>query len=124
MAEVDWKKVFRTALIGDAFDFFIEPIPIVGKVLGDVIDVTYTLPRMRKELPEIHKDKAYFAALGEVIPLIELLPNWLLLATSCYLKEKKGAGEKTTKHKTIFEELELPSLEEFFSPLKEKKERS
>jgi len=134
--EVDWKKVFTAALIGDVADLFLDPIPIVGKVVGDAIDITFTLPQIRKELPEADRDMAFLAALAETIPIVELFPNWAFLAAGSYIrgqvlgkeglplpKELLGAKGSASKRegKTILEELGLPALEEFLPSMKKRK---
>ena len=103
----DWKRVFTAAVIGDAMDLLETLIPVVGKPLGDIVDILYTLPTMRKELPEADKDIAYLAALAEVLPVIELLPNWTLASGMSYIK-KEGLGEH------------IPSFTELLSKLPER----
>lgn len=100
--EVDWKKVFTAALMGDVADLFLDPIPVVGKVLGDVLDITYTLPQMRKELPEADKDVAYLATLAETIPFVELLPNWGVLAAGSYIRSQVLGKEGVSIPKELF----------------------
>ncbi|MCW3128501.1 MAG: hypothetical protein N2V75_00120 [Methanophagales archaeon] len=116
--EVDWREAVKVAFIGDALDLISDVIPL-GKPIGDFIDIVYTLPKIRKVLPEADKGKAYLAAFAEAVPIVEILPNWGLLVAYSYLREKmprKGEG-----HKTIFEELELPAPEEIISLVKKKK---
>jgi len=119
--EADWREAVKVAFIGDVLDLISDNIPL-GKPIGDFIDIVYTLPKMRKVLPEADRDKAYLAAFAEAVPIVEILPNWGLLVAYSYLREKmpskKGGGRKT-----ILEELGLPTPEELLPVFKKKEKK-
>lgn len=85
--EIDWNEAAKAAFVGDAIDLLLAPLPL-GKFAGDFLDIEQTLPSIRKSLPDADKDVAQLAALAEVLPFIELLPNWGLLVASSFVKEK------------------------------------
>lgn len=85
--EVDWSEAAKAAFIGDAIDLLLAPLPL-GKFAGDFLDIEQTLPSIRKSLPDADKDVAHLAALAEVLPFVELLPNWGLLVAGSFVREK------------------------------------
>lgn len=94
--EVDWMEVGKDAFIGDVLDFLLDVTPL-GKPVGDFVDIAYTLPKLRENLPEADRDIAYLFAFAEAVPVVELLPNWALLVAGSFVREKvlgeKGLGE-------------------------------
>lgn len=90
--EVDWNEAVKAAFIGDAIDLLLAPVPL-GKFAGDFLDIEHTLPNIRKSLPDADKDVAQLAALAEVLPLIELLPNWGLLVASSFVRQQVLGNE-------------------------------